>query len=164
MIKWLEEHGIVFFPSNFNICDCLLWAVQKGMPTWSMRKRRGARTDTCGTLEMHWWFQTQVYLGIAQVKFRSIVDIAYGKFNCDIVAPPDMSPARVTCLLWNCQCGKDTERLWRNTICYNNILYTVCVEVSNHCTSIRFRVYRWLDHSLEESSGRESLQPRSVAV
>ena len=38
---------------------------------------------------MHWWFQTQASPGIAQVKFRSIVDIAYGKFNCDA--------ARVTC-------------------------------------------------------------------
>ena len=90
----------------------------------------------------------------------SIVDIAYWKVNCDIVALLDVSPARVTWLLLNCQCGNDTERLWRNAICYNNILYMVCEEVSNHCTIIRFQVYRWLDYSLEESSRQESLQPK----
>ena len=51
------------------------------------------------TGEMHWWFQTQASPGIVQVKFQSIVDIAYGKFNCDIATPPHVSPAWVTCLL-----------------------------------------------------------------
>ena len=57
----------------------------------------------------------------------------------------------------------DTERLWRNAF-YYNILHTVCEVVSNCCTSIHFQDYRWLNHSLEESSGRESLQQRSVSI
>ena len=32
-VSWSTRYGIVVFPSNLDVCDCLLREIQKGMPT-----------------------------------------------------------------------------------------------------------------------------------